>query len=201
MTGKGRELDAEARPQPRRWTLAVLTLSLAAAFLAAALLAGSAAGHRSDDRVPASARISSIPALEQQALAAINKLRHSKGLTKLKMNAALSLAALGHSQSMAQHGFFRHDGWDGSPFWTRIKPTYRPQHGKYWSVGENLVWGAPDLFADEAVEIWMNSPPHRENLLKPSWREVGLGAVHVLHAPGVYRARDVTILTADFGVR
>jgi uncharacterized protein YkwD len=47
----------------------------------------------------------------------------------------------------------------------------------------------------------MDSPPHRKNLLTPGWREVGLGAVRALGAPGVYRGLDVTILTADFGVR
>jgi uncharacterized protein YkwD len=47
----------------------------------------------------------------------------------------------------------------------------------------------------------MNSPPHRANLLSPRWREVGLAAVHVGRAPGVYGGREVTIVTADFGVR
>jgi uncharacterized protein YkwD len=64
-----------------------------------------------------------------------------------------------------------------------------------------MVWASPGLSADQALEMWLNSPPHRKNLLTPAWREIGLGAVRALAAPGVYQGRDVTILTADFGVR
>jgi uncharacterized protein YkwD len=49
--------------------------------------------------------------------------------------------------------------------------------------------------------MWLDSPPHRKILLTSAWREVGLGAVRALAAPGVYKGLDVTILTADFGVR
>ena len=38
-----------------------------------------------------------------------------------------------------------------------------------------------------AVEMWLKSPPHRKNLLTPAWREIGIGGVHALAAPGVYR--------------
>jgi len=170
-------------------------------FVAAALIAGTADARPRDDRVPASSRISGVPALQDQVLSAINDLRRSKGLTELTVNPALSLAALGHSQSMALHGYFTHEGWNGSPFWTRIKAKYRPQPGNKWNVGENLVWASPELSADDAIRMWVDSPPHRKNLLTPAWREVGLGAVRALAAPGVYKGLDVTILTADFGVR
>jgi uncharacterized protein YkwD len=51
------------------------------------------------------------------------------------------------------------------------------------------------------VESWLASPHHRENLLNPKWREVGVAAVHAWSAPGVYDGREVTVLTADFGAR
>jgi len=170
-------------------------------FVAAALVAGTADARPSESRVPTPSRAAEIPALQDQVLAAINELRRAKGLAELTINPALSLAALGHSQSMALHGYFGHDGWNGSPFWTRIKPKYPPQVGNRWSVAENLVWSSADLSADGAIQMWMGSPSHRKNLLTPGWREIGLGAVHALGAPGVYKGLDVTILTADFGVR
>lgn len=170
-------------------------------LVAAALLAGTADARPRDDRVPATSRVSGVPALQDQVLTAINDLRRSNGLSELTLNPALSLAALGHSQSMALHGYFNHEGWNGSPFWMRIKPKYRPQLGKKWSVGENMIWASPDLSADQAIQMWLNSSPHRKNLLMPAWREVGLGAVRALDAPRVYEGLDVTILTADFGVR
>jgi uncharacterized protein YkwD len=170
-------------------------------LVAAALVAGTADARPRDDRVPASSRISGVPALQDQLLNAINDLRRSKDLAELTLNPALSLAARGHSQSMAMHGYFTHEGWNGSSFWARIKPKYRPQLGNEWSVGENMVWASPELSADYALQIWLDSPPHRKILLTPAWREVGLGAVRAFAAPGVYKGLDVTILTADFGVR
>ena len=176
---------------------------LALLFVASALAAaGSADARPLDSRAPAgAASITAVPELQDQVLTAINALRRSKGLSELQLNNGLALAALGHSQSMARRGFFAHEGANGSPFWARIKPRYRPLPGNAWGVAENLVWSAPRLSADMAIQMWLNSPPHRKNLLAPSWREIGLGAVHVLAAPGVYQGLDVTILTADFGVR
>jgi uncharacterized protein YkwD len=156
------------------------------------------------DRAPAGAdaqQIAEMPRLETDVLEKINELRRSKGLQELRLNHALSLAALGHSMSMAEHGFFEHSGWDGSSFGKRIKPAYPPLPDGSWGVGENLVWAAPDLNAEQALELWLKSPPHRKNLLTPAWREVGVGCVHVLGAPGAYQGLDVTIVTADFGFR
>ena len=166
--------------------------------------AADAAVHPRNDRTPATVSVrqtSEARSLQAQVLLAINNLRRDKGLSELRLNSALSRAALGHSLSMAKHGFFSHSGWNGSPFWQRIKPNYRPQAASNWSIGENMLWASPELSADQAIEMWLASPPHRKNLLTPAWREVGLGAVRALAAPGVYEGLDVTILTADFGVR
>lgn len=172
-------------------------------FVAAAFVAGTADARSHDDRMPyaTSVQVSTDVDLQNQVLVAINGVRRTHGLGELRLNASLSLAALGHCRSMARRGFFSHDGYNGAPFWSRIKPRYRPLRGNFWGVGENMVWASPDLSADEAVEIWLESPAHRKNLLAPSWREAGLGAVHALGAPGIYQGLDVTILTADFGVR
>jgi uncharacterized protein YkwD len=68
-------------------------------------------------------------------------------------------------------------------------------------VGENLVWASPDLDALGAMQLWPKSPPHRENMLAPRWREIGISAVHAAAAPGTHGGQPVTIVTADFGVR
>ena len=102
---------------------------------------------------------------------------------------------------MAEKGFFRHTSADGSAFWKRLIPVYRQQRGRPWGTGENLMWRSPELTAEQAVDLWLKSPPHRKNLLTPSWRDIGIGAVHAFAAPGVYEGLEVTILTADFGVR
>jgi uncharacterized protein YkwD len=102
---------------------------------------------------------------------------------------------------MAQRGYFTHESADGTAFWRRVERAYGSRGFRYWSVGENLLWSSPDIGAVEAVRTWLESPAHRENLFAREWREVGLAAIHVASAPGVYGGRPVTIITADFGVR
>jgi uncharacterized protein YkwD len=41
-------------------------------------------------------------------------------------------------------------------------------------VGENLAWAAGQ--ARKIVGLWLNSPEHRANLLRPGYRTVGVGA-------------------------
>ena len=174
---------------------------VAAALAAGAADAGVRTGHDGSPATVSGRQISVEQDLQAQVLVGINELRREQGLRELKLNGALARAALGHSFEMAKHGFFSHSGWNGSPFWQRIKPNYRPQPTSYWGVGENMLWTSPELSADQAIEMWLESPAHRKNLLTPAWREVGLGAVRALAAPGVYEGLDVTILTADFGTR
>jgi uncharacterized protein YkwD len=143
--------------------------------------------------------VTRLRGLEPQLLAAINDFRRAQGLRPLRLSRALAVAAGQHSLSMAEHGYFEHSSLDGSPFWKRVKAAY-PRKGRRWGVGENMAWASPGLSARQALELWLASPPHRENLLSPAWREIGLGAVHAV-AGGVYNGRVVTILTADFGGR
>jgi uncharacterized protein YkwD len=51
------------------------------------------------------------------------------------------------------------------------------------------------------MRLWILSPPHLANLLSHQWRQIGISAVRVARAPGVYSDRPVTIVTTDFGVR
>lgn len=139
--------------------------------------------------------------LERGVLAEINALRRKHGLVALRANASLRAAADAHSSSMAARGFFTHESADGTAFWKRVRRYYGDDGRAYWSVGENLLWSSPDVDAAEALRMWLKSPPHRKNLLTARWREIGLSAVHVDSAPGVYRNAPVTIVTADFGVR
>jgi uncharacterized protein YkwD len=180
---------------------------LVVASITAALVAVAGASAAT---LPATARISQassgargiklMPAFETEVLEGINALRSSQGLVPLRPSAALAEAARQHSQSMAESGFFDHASADGSPFWKRLRATY-PQKRRFWRAGENMVWASPTLSARLVLDMWLKSPEHRENLLAPGWREIGLGAVRALAAPGVYGGSNVTILTADFGVR
>ena len=143
------------------------------------------------------------PATQLQAalLNQINSFRASRGLTRLRVSPALTTAANVHSTQMARLGYFSHNSAGGASFSRRVAQFYPARGFRSWSVGENLVWGGPDIGAVRAFRLWLSSPPHRANLLTPRWREIGLGAVHSTSAPGVYGGRPATIVTADFGAR
>jgi uncharacterized protein YkwD len=142
-----------------------------------------------------------MSALEQGVLADVNALRHEHGLSSLRFSTKLAAAARSHSFEMAKRGYFSHDSANGSSFDKRIVRYYPLRGTRYWSVGENLLWSSPDVDAAGALNMWMGSPEHRRILLTARWREIGLSAVHVTSAPGTYGGREVTIVTADFGVR
>jgi uncharacterized protein YkwD len=139
--------------------------------------------------------------LEVQVLAELNKIRRQHGLTPLRLSRPLSTAADAHSRAMGTFGFFDHDSRDGSEFWERVQRFYGPNGYRSWSVGENLLWSSGALSAAAALKLWMGSPGHRRNILTARWREIGLSALKVSSAPGVYGGRDVVIITSDFGVR
>ena len=102
---------------------------------------------------------------------------------------------------MTRLGYFGHASANGASFDTRIARFYGSTGWQYWSVGENLVAGSPDLAPAEAVQTWLDSPAHRHTLLSRQWKEIGIAAIHVDASPGVYRGASVTAVTADFGVR
>ena len=179
--------------------VAVAAILAAATFGAATAGAGDTAGW--NNAAGAGDHVTVLPRLETRLLTRINDVRRAAGLAPLRASVALAAAAHEQSLSMAEHGFFSHDSFSGAPFWKRVETRYPKPAGGAWRVGENLVWSSPQLSAQRALELWLNSPPHRQNLLTAAWREVGIAAVHASSAPGVYAGQDVTILTADFGVR
>jgi uncharacterized protein YkwD len=139
-------------------------------------------------------------ALESGVFDQLNALRRQHGLTSLRLSVRLCAAARQHSSEMAARGYFSHSSANGSSFDKRLA-RYYPVSRRYWSVGENLLWSSPDVDPAGAVRLWFNSPEHRANMLTSRWREVGISAVHVHSAPGTFGGREVTVVTADFGVR
>jgi uncharacterized protein YkwD len=168
-------------------TLAALCLSVGAVSAGATTTSGST--------------LTAANVLESQVLVELNGIRRAHGLEPLRISRPLTAAADAHSRSMGTYGFFTHESRDGSEFWRRVKRFYGPTDGGMWSVGENLLWSTTGISATKSVDLWMESPGHRKNILTARWREIGLSAVTVSDAPGVFGGHDVVIMTTDFGVR
>jgi uncharacterized protein YkwD len=155
---------------------------------------------------PAAVPASSAPevaltSLDWGVLQQLNAIREQHGLHPLTLSVRLTEAATQHSTEMGADGYFEHPSHDGTAFWKRIGRWYGSDGFGYWSVGENLLWSSPQVDPAGALQLWMNSPEHRANILAARWRQIGISAVHLQTAPGSYRGREVTIITTDFGVR
>jgi uncharacterized protein YkwD len=111
---------------------------------------------------------------EAAAVCLVNKRRSRRGIRHLKNNAALQSAAERHAADMVQNHYFSHTSKGGTA------PAGRATAAGYtkkpnWQVGENIAWGSGTLSTPAAiVQAWMDSPGHRENLLRRSFREAGL---------------------------
>jgi uncharacterized protein YkwD len=145
--------------------------------------------------------LSAMPSLDRQIVAGINAARARRGLTRLRISAALRTAAHAHSCEMARGGYFSHDSADGSPPWTRLARYYPSAGYSRWQAGEAMLWYSPGTDAAQAVHDWLTSPEHRAILLAPAFREIGVSAEHATVAGGSFHGDEVTVVTADFGVR
>ena len=142
-----------------------------------------------------------LSSLESGVLTELNNIRAQHGLQPVQISARLTASAAQHTKEMGADGYFEHNSQDGTAFWKRINRWYGQTGYGFWSVGENLLWSSPDVDPAGALQLWMNSPEHRANILTARWREIGVSAVHFAAAPGTYKGLEVTIITTDFGVR
>lgn len=102
----------------------------------------------------------------------INEERQKRDLRLLSFSPALSQLALDHSKDMASRGRISHASTDGRSYQDRIV-----NEGYYFiALGENVAFSTgymPELIHKKL----MDSPGHRENILGPSFDQVGIGVV------------------------
>lgn len=106
---------------------------------------------------------------EQALLDEMNAERKKADLPPLRPSAKLFEAARGHSQNMAKQEKLEHT-LDEKTFGDRIEAAGY----KAGAMAENVAWNAPDGKA--ALGFWLDSPPHKENMLGKDFTEVGIGA-------------------------
>ena len=123
---------------------------------------------------------------EQAILAEVNRVRSEHGLPALRQDGRLVRAARSHTLGMLRTKRFAH-----GDIASRLK-RFGIRGG---TVGENLAWGAGTYAsAQSIVRMWLGSPSHRANLLRPGFRRIGLGA-----AVGRFEGyAGAVVVTADF---
>jgi uncharacterized protein YkwD len=154
------------------------TLGVIAMVAAWMLVAGSPASASSCPNTNVQVTGLSQAGMEDSIACLINEERAAYGVPPVQPNDDLRHAALSHSTEMVNQGYFEHTSPAGVTFVDRIEATGYTQGSRSWEVGENLVWGNGPLSSPQSlVTSWMNSPPHRENLLRARFQEIGIAAV------------------------
>lgn len=128
--------------------------------------------------------------LERQVFDLINQQRIQIGLTTLEWNDEIAEIAREHSENMANSKFFSHTDLQG----LMVNDRADALGIKKWrAIGENIAYNRGyENPAKSAVEKWMQSPAHRENLLNNRWRESGIGIA--VTADGTYYFTEVFLL-------
>ncbi len=125
--------------------------------------------------------------MEGEILQLINEERSARGLESLRPNSQLREAARQHSKEMNELDYFSHE----SPVEAYETLPMRLRNAgvaKYGWAGENIAMSTA-ASAERFVQMWMNSPGHRANILKPEFEFSGIGVYgsgQSLHATQVF---------------
>lgn len=112
--------------------------------------------------------------LERDLLTLTNAERRRLGFSTLLPDEALALAARHHAQEMATLNYFSHSS--PTPRNATLSQRVAQAGSAAIGVGENLALVGPQEVAQRSVQGWMESPGHRENLLRPNYTHVGFGS-------------------------
>jgi uncharacterized protein YkwD len=152
-------------PTIRRLRSISRALSLAVAL---GLPAGTSA--QSPVKPPEPSLPAKLDPIIEQLVEGHNQERAKEGLPPLKLEARLTKAAQVHAKDMADHQKMTHEGSDEStPEQRVVNAGYH-----YLRTGENVAVGYRDVA--EVILGWMESPPHRKNIMG-DFSEIGLARV------------------------
>ncbi len=114
-------------------------------------------------------------AAEDELLAMANQSRDLAGVSPLRMEAGLREAARVHAARMVASGQLEHQFSGELPLLERIAQAGSLKDApKIDRAGENI---ANANGASRANDVLMHSPPHRQNLLDPSFNVAGIAAI------------------------
>lgn len=127
-----------------------------------------------DDRqeldLPEGLALEADPEAERQLVLLVNEERTSRGLAPLELDPRLVPVARAHSTEMLRLRYFAHTSpVTGSPF-DRLAAARVP----FTRAGENLAYARSVAIAHRGL---MESPGHRENILRPEYTRIGIGVV------------------------
>lgn len=151
-------------------TLAMLAISIA--LCPAQQIAPPVAQHSQSTPKAISAQTSTVTedfGAEQELLELANQRRREAGAPALRLDTILSNAARAHARLMVDRQQLSHQ-FDGEPL---LMPRLLETGLRLDHVGENVAFNST---VEKAFDALMQSPPHRRNLLDPSFNSAGFAA-------------------------
>jgi uncharacterized protein YkwD len=111
--------------------------------------------------------------LQREMVAAVNAQRDTFELPAYETDEKLALLALAHAQDMVTRGYFSHTTPEGLDLDDRFAQQKIPSS---WT-GENIQRNSKPISQTvaEAIRWFMNSAPHRSNLLHNRFNSIGVG--------------------------
>ena len=98
-----------------------------------------------------------------------NAERTKNGLNLLELDNSLIKSAQGHAEDMYNNSYFSHTSLDGRTLSDRILKYSR----EFNCMGENIAKGQNS--PESVFDSWMASQGHRENILNPNYKKIGIG--------------------------
>ncbi len=126
---------------------------------------------------------------QSEVIRLTNVERNKYGLASLKENSKLDLSAKAKAEDMILRQYFEHE----SPTGEKVSDLVERTGYEFIILGENLAMGN---FEDDndLVQAWMNSPGHRENILNPNYKEIGISVIK-----GMFESKEVWMAVQHFG--
>ena len=148
-----------------------------------------------------------VACIERLAHEEANRARQLAGLGPLAWSDAFAAVARAHSEDMVRRGYVAHDTPEGLTFSDRMEAAgldcFGPQaeniagaHAvclEYVNDADEVVsveWLSRQEIGSAPVVSWMNSPPHRRNLLNPDHNRQAIGVAWDADAR-MYRATQL----------
>lgn len=151
--------------------------------------------YLADERTCPGGERTDLPLAEQANVMAclVDFARQRRGLRPLTTVGLLNASSLAKASRIVECRQFEHTACGAEPDSDARAQGYRGAFGENLYIGSGRL-GAPRV----ALDGWLNSPGHRENLFRPEWRTQGL-AVRTVDDFGEYR--HATIWVNQFGDR
>lgn len=127
--------------------------------------------------------------IDQKKLIELTNIERQKmGLSPVLENSALDQAAAAKAQNMFAENYWAHFAPSGKTPWDFILGSGY----KFSYAGENLAKNFTN--SDDIVKAWMASPSHKDNLLSPKYKDMGIAV-----ADGVLNGQRTTLVVQEFG--